>query len=287
MQNFSIKKIYILTLLNLKIVGMQTPSKPLMLAHRKIKRDSPVEQLGHPFEDKPIKQLIALTEQADEHSCGYRMFFHARCIDIALKRVKKNGAQLHESLHEILNNVGMLNQINAKIKSYLDSHDATFDQTHGINVCHIPGICAEKFPQLAGNILPIMLEQDKTLTVLYDQAAYPHNPLLYPSDFIKNCGVRKLPMQACSKQIDNSPELIYQLEKLNKPFAVAHFACHYPSHFFLASMISDENMEVTLYVIDSFNNTIDRHPSIKVISSKLLSYVQTINNKNNKRKKMN
>ncbi len=287
MQNlFSIKKICILTVLSsLKIMGMQS-RPPLMLAHKKIRRDSPVEQLHRSYEDKPIKQLIALTEQVDEFSCGHRMFFHARCIDIALKRVKKNGAFLHESLHEILNNVGMLNQIHAKIKSYIDSHDTTFDQTHGIDVSHIPGICAVKLPQLAGNILPIMLEQDKTITVLYDQAAHPDNPLVYSSDFIKDCGARKLPIEACSKQIDNSPELIYQLEKLNEPFAVVHFACHYPSHFFLASMISNENKEVMLYVIDSVNNTIDTHTPIKLISSKLLTYVQTINNRNKKRKKM-
>jgi hypothetical protein len=261
------------------------PNQPLILKHIKKNPDELFIANTHDdFKYKPVRQICALLEQDDAFSCGYRTFFHAKCLDLAIQRVR-DGIPLNSSLKELLRNKGILNQIHANIKKFLDTHRTTFDQTTGIDVTHIPGICFEALTPLHGNILPLMLEDDeKTITVLHDSNANPDHPLCYTQAFIEHCGSEKRPYQKCKKIIDDSRELNYQLSKLDKPHSIVHFACRYPKHLFLASIITDQNNKATLYVIDSNNNPMHERPQINTIVTKLLAYVDQHNNKNKRQK---
>lgn len=283
---YSFKKLAIIFYLMPSTARAMTspPIQPLVLKHIKKPADKLFKNNHDTLKYKPVRQICALLEQDDTFSCAYRTFFHAKCLDIALQRVR-DGIPLNGSLQELLRNAGILNQVHARIKKFLDTRRASFDQTTGIDVTHIPAICFEELTQLYGNILPVMLEADeKTVMVLHDSNANPDHPLLYSKNFREECGSEQLPYENCKKIIDNSRELNYQLSKLDRPHAIAHFACRYPKHLFLASMITDQNNRATLYVIDSNNNTIDPQSKMHTMVTKLLTFVEIHNNKNKRQK---
>lgn len=274
-------------LLSAQLLAME-PSTPtaqisLVLESKILSKKELYLPLNERFKDQPLKQILALSQQQDKFSCGYRVFFHARCIDIALERLKNNTA-LSESLSELLTNGGMLKDCYARVKSYLDEHRAGFDQRIGIDMCHIPGICYEKINKLRGRILPVLLEEENRIVVLHDPRAPSSNPLLYTPEFIQKCGSAIMPFADCIRDIDGSVELEYQLKIMRDPHSVAHFACRFPKHVFLASMISDDNKKVELDIIDSNNNTIHESKPIQLLVNKLLEYVNALNNSNKKQK---
>lgn len=269
------------------LAAMEAPKPPaqisLILESKMLSKRQIYFPLAEEFQEKPLKHIRALTQQLDKFSCGYRLFFHARCIDIALKRLQNN-TPLAESLSELLTNGGMLKDCYARVKSYLDEHRAGFDQRIGIDMCHIPGICYEKINKLRGRILPVLLEEENRIVVLHDRQAPSSNPLLYTPEFIQKCGSPNMPFADCIRDIDGSIELEYQLKALRDPHSVAHFACRFPKHVFLASMISDENKKVELVIIDPNNNSIHESKPIETFVNKLLGYVNALNNSNKKQK---
>ena len=283
---FSLTKLAIIFFITPSITAPMASEQTQRLILKHIKKNTD-ELFFTPHDDfkyKPVRQICALLEQDDTFSCGYRTFFHAKCLDLAIQRVR-DGIPLNGSLQELLRNTGMLNQIHERIKKFLDTRRASFDQTTGIDVTHIPGICFEELPQLYGSILPIMLEDDgKTITALHGSSVNRDHPLFYTKNFVEHCGGKQYPYENCKKIIDNSDELTYQLSKLDRPHSVAHFACRYPKHLFLASMVTDQNNRATLYVIDSNNNKIHERAEISTFVTKLLVYIDQHNNKNKRQK---
>lgn len=271
------KFIFFSLFIGIQLIGMQ---KQLALKHRKRKREELYYGLPSSLSVKPLVQLTALAEQADHFSCGYRTLFHAQCIDIAIEQATQ-GKSFGQSLKDLFGNTEMLQDVYIKVKSYLDIHHKTYDKHAGLQINHILGICKEQIPSLKNNLLPALLESDGTIYTVREPDT--QTPMHYSSEFVLHYGSSKFSHNNCKIKLDQSVELQTHIKKLEDPLQTAHFLCRFPNHFFLASIITDQNSDAILFVVDSNNNGIENHFKIRTIVSQLLPYVETINNRAKKR----
>lgn len=246
-----------------------------ILVHKKRSADELVKEIPTDLAAKPLLQLNALMEQQDHFSCGYRTLFHAQCLSIALTHAAQ-GDNLEDSLKTLFLDQGMLDRTFGHIKNYLDQHYPHHDRTIGLCLHHILGTCAAHIPLLHAHLLPVLLEDGKMYT-LHDPTLLRPSPLHYSADFIRNYLTTRFPQSTCHVELDSSQELKHQLKQLEKPHSIAHFLCRYPNHIFLATITTDEEKKAKLYMIDPNNNNLATAESIRILTTKILSYVEAHN----------
>lgn len=257
-------------------VGMQPNIvQQVVLAHKKRSADDLFAVIPATLSPKPLVHLTALLEQTDTFSCVYRSLFHAQCITLAMQEVTR-GDSFEKNLKQLLQNEELLNRTFTFVKEYLDKHDPTHDKTTGLCINHLLGVCAASIPLLHTKILPLLLEDDKKIYAVYDPTPLLPSPLHYSTDFVKNYCTTKFPLTTCRKELDASAGLAHQLEQLKGPHRVAHFACRFPKHMFIASIITDGNGYAKLYVIDSNNNNL-AHEKFNPFASKIGTYADAHN----------
>lgn len=159
----------------------------------------------------------------------------------------------------------------------MNQHYPTFDKSIGLAINQLLGVCAASIPLLHTKLLPILLESDKKIYTVNDPTPLLPSPLSYSSDFIKNYGTEKFPKSSGLIELDKSMQLTHQLAQLKAPGSVAHFVCRFPSHIFMASIVTDSQGYAKLYVIDSNNNNITTKEEIFALSSKVLEYTERHN----------
>lgn len=253
-----------------------TSKQQVTLAHKKRSADELFASIPPSLSTKPLVQLNALLEQTDTFSCVYRSLFHAQCITMALHKVIQ-GDSLEKSLKPLLQDQDLLNRTFGFVKEYLDQHDPIYDRNNGLCIKHLLGVCAASIPLLHTKLLPIKLEPDKKIYAIHDPTRLLPSPLHYSADFIRNYNTPKFPINTCQTELDTSTELAYQLAQLEGPHGVAHFACRFPHHIFMASIITDEKGFAKLYVIDSNNTPVANHESFLTLTSKVLEYTERHN----------
>lgn len=267
------------------VLAMQT-SGQVILAHKKRSADQLYAFIPSSLSSKPLVQLNALLEQTDTFSCVYRSLFHAQCITIAMER-KALGQSFEKNLKLLLQDERLLNDTFGYVKDYLDRYDPTHNRTIGLCIKHLLGVCAASIPLLHTKILPVLLENDQKIYAVYDPTLHLPSPLHYSADFIRNYGVHPFLLTKCRIELDKSEHLAYQLNQLNGPHRVAHFACRYPNHLFIASIITDKQGCAKLYMIDSNNSYLPDHASMIALTSKILEYVEEYNKKRSTKKTRN
>lgn len=136
-------------------------------------------------------------------------------------------------------------------------------------------MCAASIPLLHAKVLPIIREDNKIYAVQDPTPLLP-SPLHYSSEFIREYCSPKFLYERCRVELDGSPHLAHQLQEINSPHRVAHFACRYPKHMFIASIITDHQGYAKLFIIDS-NNTSLEHEQFKPFACKLLEYTERHN----------
>jgi hypothetical protein len=261
-------------------------NQALILSHKKRAEHELVHEIPSSLQSKPLIQLTALMEQEDTFSCGVRTLFHMRCLTMALENATQ-GTKLEESLKVMLQDREILDLTFDHVKQYLDQYDPTHNRNLGLCINHLLGVCALKIPSLDTNLLPIELGDNKKIYAIHDPTPNRPSPLHYSQRFTRQYATAAFPMDICKVELDQSVELRYHLKKIEKRLQVAHFICRYPRHYFLASIVTDEWKNATLYVIDSNNNNLANHESIRMLTTKLLTYVESHNEqrKNKKQKK--
>lgn len=258
--------------------GMQPPvatPHQVVLAHKKRTADELYAVLPLSLSPKPLVQLRALLEQTDTFSCVYRSLFHAQCITMALHKASL-GDSFEGNLMRRLQDEQSLHLAFCDIKKYLDSYDPTFDRTTGLHITHLLGICAASIPVLHAQILPLKIKADNKIYAVNDPTPCLPSPLYYTTDFIRKYPRDQFP-DNCLIELDRSSQLRYQLAQLKGSRRVAHFACYFPNHIFICSMVTDAKGYAKLYVIDSNNNEIGSQPSFLAYTSKLLEYTEQHN----------
>jgi hypothetical protein len=251
--------------------------KQVILAHKKRSAEDLFATISPALSQKPLVHLNALLEQTDTFSCVYRSLFHAQCITMALHKASQ-GDSFESNLKLRLQDEQSLNLAFCDIKSYLDRYDPTFDRTTGLQITHLLGICAASIPVLHAQVLPIILKSDNKIYAVNDPTPCLPSPLYYSTDFIRRYPRDEFPA-SCLVELDNSAQLRHQLAQLREPRRVAHFACNFPQHLFIGSIITDAKGYAKLYVIDSNNNNVSTHPLFFAFTSKLLEYAEQHNAK--------
>lgn len=246
----------------------------VMLAHKKRSADELFAMIPQSMSTRPLVHLNALLEQTDNFSCVYRSLFHAQCISLALERAIL-GEYFESNLKRHLIDETLLNRTYGHVKNYLDQHDPYFDRTKGLRINHLLGVIASSIPLLEKKILPVILENNTVYAVKDPTPALP-SPLYYSTDFIRNYYGGAFSTDRCHVEIDQSAQLKHQLSRLEKPNQVAHFACRFPSHIFIASIITDQRGYAKLYVIDSNNNSLERE-EFKPFVCKIVEYAERHN----------
>lgn len=267
------------------ILAMQLPGQ-VILTHKKRSADQLYSFIPSSLSSRPLVQLTALLEQTDTFSCVYRSLFHAQCISIAMEK-KRQGQSFEKNLKLLLQDENLLNKTYGHVKDYLNQYDPTHNRTTGLCIKHLLGVCAASIPLLHTKILPVLLENDQKIYAVRDPIAHPPSPLHYSADFIRNYGVHPYLHAKCLVELDNSAQLAYQLNQLNGSHRVAHFACRFPNHLFIASIITDKQGYAKLYMIDSNNNYLSDHTSILALTSKILEHVEEYNKKQSDKKTRN
>lgn len=283
--------IYVFLVVSNSSCAMQAITTPqqVILTHKKRSADELFAHIPPSLSTKPLVQLNALLHQTDTFSCVYRSLFHAQCISLALQRISL-GDSIEKSLRLLLHDEQLLNRTFGYVKDYLDSRHPSYDRSKGLTINQLLGVCAASIPLLHTKLLPILLENDKKIYAVQDPTPLLPSPLTYSADFIRNYGSVRFPLKACHIELDKSKQLAHQQAQLNAPNSIAHFACRFPNHIFIASIVTDKKGYAKLYIIDSNNNQIATHESILAFTLKMLEYTEQHNaqlTQSHKKQKLN
>lgn len=252
-----------------------TAPQEVILVHKKRPAEDLLNPIPPSLSAKPVVQINALLEQTDTFSCVYRSLFHAQCISMAVQQVAQ-GHPVEQSLKTLLLDQELLNRTFGYVKDYLDQHHPTYNKSSGLCLHHLLGVCAASIPLLHTKLLPILLEDDKKIYAVHDPTPVLPSPLHYSADFIRHYGSHRFLENSCKVELDKSTQLAHQLAQLKTPHSVAHFMCRFPSHIFIASIVTDTEGFAKLYVIDSNNNSLAYAP-IHTLMAKVLAYVESYN----------
>lgn len=209
-------------------------------------------------QNAPLVYCRVPLEQDDLFSCGYRMIFHAECIERALVRTLLHRNTLEDHLESFLKNETRLRDLTLDLQYYIEKTDKNYDFKIGTTYSNLIGFIQNYLPLLKDRIMLLKLQRD--------------------NEIVTQVAETKL-----EEPFETSAKLENHLNRLRVPLEAVHFACFLPSqmnHWILGSIVTDETLHAKLYVMDSNNNSIEKLPAMATVIQKLLEYVQKLNARN-------